>query len=66
MAHHGVTRSVLIMRRHPGTEVRACDAGVAVAFERLEGLGGALTMHSNGDGTRVEACLPIIAASRQL
>ena len=44
---------------------RSGHYGLRGMRERLEGLGGTLTMHSNGSGTLVEACLPIIAASHQ-
>ena len=53
--------------RSPDAASRSGHYGLRGMRERLEGLGGTLTMHSNGQrGTLVEACLPIIAASRQL
>jgi signal transduction histidine kinase len=51
----------------PDATSRSGHYGLRGMRERLEGLGGTLTLHSNGQrGTLVEACLPIIAASRQL
>jgi len=51
----------------PDAASRSGHYGLRGMRERLEGLGGTLTLHSNGQrGTLVEACLPIIAASRQL
>ena len=50
----------------PDATSRSGHYGLRGMRERLEGLGGTLTLHSNGQrGTLVEACLPIIAASRQ-
>jgi signal transduction histidine kinase len=50
----------------PDAASRSGHYGLRGMRERLEGLGGTLTLHSNGQrGTLVEACLPIIAASRQ-
>jgi two-component system NarL family sensor kinase len=50
----------------PDAASRSGHYGLRGMRERLEGLGGTLTLHSNGHrGTLVEACLPIIAASRQ-
>jgi signal transduction histidine kinase len=50
----------------PDAASRSGHYGLRGMRERLEGLGGTLTMHSNGGGTLVEAHLPIITASRQL
>jgi signal transduction histidine kinase len=51
----------------PDAASRSGHYGLRGMRERLEGLGGTLTLHSNGQrGTLVEACLPLIAASRQL
>src|SRR6266436_6891245 len=50
----------------PDAASRSGHYGLRGMRERLEGLGGKLTMHSNGGGTLVEAPLPIITASRQL
>ena len=50
----------------PDAASRSGHYGLRGMRERLEGLGGTLTLHSNGQrGTLVEACLPIIAVSRQ-
>ena len=50
----------------PDTASRSGHYGLRGMRERLEGLGGTLTLHNNGQrGTLVEACLPIITASRQ-
>jgi signal transduction histidine kinase len=50
----------------PDAASRSGHYGLRGMRERLEGLGGTLTLRSNGQrGTLVEACLPIIAASRQ-
>jgi signal transduction histidine kinase len=49
----------------PDAASRSGHYGLRGMRERLEGLGGTLTLHSNGrGGTLVEACLPIITASR--
>ena len=51
----------------PDAASRSGHYGLRGMRERLEGLGGTLTVHNNSQrGTLVEACLPIIAASRQL
>jgi signal transduction histidine kinase len=51
----------------PDAASRSGHYGLRGMRERLEGLGGMLTLHSNGQrGTLVEACLPIITASHQL
>jgi signal transduction histidine kinase len=51
----------------PDAASRSGHYGLRGMRERLEGLGGTLTLHSDSQrGTLVEACLPIIAASRQL
>jgi len=50
----------------PAAASRSGHYGLRGMRERLEGLGGTLTLHSNGQrGTLVEARLPIITASRQ-
>jgi len=50
----------------PDAASRSGHYGLRGMRERLEGLGGTLTLHRNDQhGTLVEACLPIIAASRQ-
>lgn len=50
----------------PDAASRSGHYGLRGMRERLEGLGGTLTLHSNGQrGTLVEAHLPIIIASRQ-
>src|SRR5712691_6041124 len=69
MAPHAVTMRISDDGRGlpPDAANRSGHYGLRGMRERLEGLGGTLTMHSNGyGGTLVEACLPIIAASRQL
>jgi signal transduction histidine kinase len=51
----------------PDSASRSGHYGLRGMRERLEGLGGTLTLHSNGQrGTLVEACLPIITASHEL
>ena len=51
----------------PAAASRSGHYGLRGMRGRLEGLGGTLTLHSNGQrGTLVEACLPIITASHQL
>ena len=50
----------------PDAASRSGHYGLRGMRERLEGLGGTLTLHSNGQrGTQVEARLPIIAGGRQ-
>src|SRR5215510_5801030 len=50
----------------PDAASRSGHYGLRGMRERLEGLGGTLTLHRNGQrGALVEARLPIIAASRQ-
>src|SRR5215813_8856036 len=68
IAPHGVTMRISDdgCGLPPDAASRSGHYGLRGMRERLEGLGGTLTMHSNGGGTLVEACLPIIAASRQL
>jgi signal transduction histidine kinase len=47
----------------PDAESRSGHYGLRGIRERVEGLGGTLTLHRNGQcGTVVEACLPIITA----
>ena len=68
MAPHAVTMRVSDDGRglRPDAASRSGHYGLRGMRERLEGLGGTLTLHSNGQrGTLVEARLPIIAGSRQ-
>jgi len=69
MAPHAVTMRVTDDGRGLPTDAasRSGHYGLRGMRERLEGLGGTLTLHRNGQrGTLVEAYLPIITASRQL
>src|SRR5262252_6076948 len=69
MAPHAVTMHVSDDGRglSPDAASRSGHYGLRGMRERLEGLGGTLTLHSNGQrGALVEARLPIIAGSHQL
>ena len=68
MTPHAVTMRVSddVRGLPPDAARRSGHYGLRGMRERLEGLGGTLILHRNGQrGTLVEACLPIIAASRQ-
>jgi signal transduction histidine kinase len=76
--HARARRAQVTLRREPSSVVlQVTDDGIGLPAgaesgpnrfglrgmrERVEGLGGRLTLHGNEDGTSVEASLPVIAA----